>query len=979
MKLRQLVFTAVALLSLSILHAQAMAAQQAGRLTGTVTNAQTNEPLVGAQITVEGTVLRAATGPNGQFTIDNVPAGAHTVRATMIGYGMQRRENVRVTAGATTNLAFPLRVEALALDEIIATGQAVTTARREIGTSIGTINAAEVMETAPVTSVSQLLQSRVPGVTVMSGGGNAGQGSRILLRGVSSLSQSNEPIVYVDGVRIDNSKVVGIASNASWSSLDDINPEDIDRVEIVKGAAAATLYGTEASSGVIQIFTKRGRGGPQKWDMKSEYGFSHTPRDYWDASIYGDYLYDNFVRTGRQHSQRLAVSGAMDGFSYNLSGTVRQNKGVLPNSEDGSGSFRANMGFTPSERFNLAVNTGFTRRSTGFVENGNNSASLTSQALQGGPRGQSYAPRNVLISEIDFNTSRFTAGVTASYTPFADFMHRLTVGTDIGNSDNLNIVPRDTDLSGTGYVENYRREARTYTLDYAGNYKRDITSNLRSSTSFGFQGSDNAQLRNRATGSNFAAPALRTVSAAANRSGWEDRSWQKTAGFFVEEQFAVRDRLFVTGGARWDAHSAFGSEAGYAFYPKIDASYVVSEHEFWPEPVGTLRLRAAYGTAGKQPGEFDAEMTWAAIRALEGVPAVTTANLGNPSLTAEVSHEFEAGFDAAFFRDRLGIEYTHYRQRTKDALYGVRSPPSQGFLSTQLANVGEISNVGHELMIRGTPVNLPSFRWNARVTMATNENRVVDLAGAAPISSGGWSQWIREGYPVGAMFEDRFIMVDGKVVLASEHYARRDPNGNKILDAFGEPVLEEGWDYIGPAFPPLTFAAGSEFTIARQLTVNFLLDHKRGHFVSSSTSRWLNYEGAKVVAGEPLYDPNDPSTARFAPGSPVGTQCIAPTDPIWQATCASHWSLNRGNHIHPADNWRLREISLAYRLPRGLAQQFRASNATFALAGRNLWRSQKYVGLEAEATYLSTSNLGAQTYFDTPIPRSIVGSISVSF
>jgi outer membrane receptor protein involved in Fe transport len=942
-------------------------------------NAQTNEPLLGAQVTVEGTVLRATTGPNGQYVIDNVPAGTYAVRVTLIGYGMQRRENVRVTAGATTTLAFPLRVEALALDEIIATGQAVTTARREIGTSIGTINAEALMETAPVGSVSQLLQSRVAGVTVMPSGGNAGQGSRIVLRGVSSLSQNVEPLIYIDGVRMDNSKIGGIGTNATWTSLDDINPEDIERVEIVKGAAAATLYGTEASAGVIQIFTKRGKGGPQRWEFKSEYGLSQTPREWWDVSIYSDWFYDTFVRTGRQHMQRIGVSGSLEGFSYNLSGTVRGNEGIVPNSSDNTGSFRANMSFTPAERFSLAINTGYTRRNMQLPQEGNNTAALVGNALRGGERGIGRPPAHVLQSELGLSSSRFITGVTASYTPLHDFVHRLTVGADILNADNVAYYPFGGELSAFGSINNYRREARTYTLDYAGSYKRDLTSDLRSSTSFGFQGSENAHLRSRAQGSQFAAPGLRTVNAAANTSGWEDREWQKTGGFFVEQQIGVRDRLFVTGGARWDGHSAFGAEAGYAFYPKIDASYVVSEHGFWPKQVGTLRLRSAYGTAGKQPSAFASEMTWDAIRALEGVPAVTTGNLGNPELTAEVSHEFETGFDAGLLRDRVAIEYTHYRQRTKDALYGVRSPPSQGFINVQLANVGELRNLGHELMLRATPVDLPSFRWTARTTMSTNQNTVVSLGGEAPISAGNWSQQIRAGYPVGAMFEDRFIMVDGKPVLASEHFALRDPNGNKILDPFGNPIREEGWDYIGPAFPTRTLALGSEFTFARYVTLNVLADHKGGHFVSSSTSRWLNYAGAKVVAGEPLYDPNDPRTERFKPGSPIGNQCINPTDPIWVASCSTHWADNRGNHIHPADSWRLREVSLAYRLPKGLAEQFRASNATLSLAGRNLWRSQKYIGLEAEANYDTFSRLGSQTYFDTPIPRQLVASVSVNF
>lgn len=956
-----------------------VARQRAATITGVVVDSRTQQPIAGAQVMVGKTGRGGVTNAAGRFLIPGVPAGTHTVQVQMLGYAAAE-QSVTLAEGSTAQVNFELTERAISLDAVVVTGTAQGSARREIGTAIATISSAE-LETAPITSVSEALQSRIAGLTIMPSGGNVGTGSRIVLRGPTSLTGSLEPIIYVDGVRIDNSKINGIDVDATTTGLDDINPEDIERIEVVRGASAATLYGTEAGAGVIQIFTKQGARDAQRWTFRSEYGLSHVPREWWDVSIYSDWFYENYTRYGKQQKHTVGVSGSLDGFRYNLSGTYNNQHGVLENSRNQWGSFRANMTFAPADKFSLLVNTGYTRREWQVPEVGNNSNGLVYNALRGGPRGQNRPIEQLSQRDQVVTTGRFTAGVTATYNPVPNFVHRLTIGADVVNQDNIKYLPFGSDLTTSdGSINNYRRQNLRTNLDYTASLKFNLTPTLTSNTAFGIQAQHRAHLRSRATGSRFGIPGMKTVRAAANKGAWEDREWVKTAGIFLEEQFGLNDLFFLTLGARWDGHSAFGREAGYAFYPKTDVSYVISEHSFWPKEIGTLRLRSAFGMAGKQPGAFDAEMTWAATSVLEGVPAVTTGNLGNPDLGPEVTQEFEIGFDAAFLKDRIGIEYTHYRSDTKDALYAVRYPATLGFVNTQLSNVGHVTNRGHELALTATIMDLPRrFHWEARFTGMLNSNKVVSLGGGPPITSGGWSQWIREGYPVNAFFEDRYILVDGNPVLASEYYTIRDEHGNPVLDHNGEPVRVEGWDYIGPAFPTRTLNVSNKFTIGRNLTISALVDFKGGHYISSSTSRWLNYEGARVLDNEPLYDPNDPKTEKFKPGSPTGKQCINPKDKIWEITCQTDWSINRGNHIHPADKWTLREVTLAYRVPREWARRMGASSATIRLAGRNLWRHQKYIGLEAEATYSTSNYRSAQSYFDTPLPRMFVGSVSLSF
>ncbi len=948
-------------LAVAALVPGAVVAQQVGTVLGQVTT-DTGEPLPGTQVTIVGTSIGVLTNPEGRFVLPNVPSGERSIQVQRLGYRTVT-QTVTVAPGATVSVDVVLRLSAVQLDQIVVSGQAGVTARREIGAAVATIDA-RALETAPVSTVSQMLQSRSPGVTVMSGGGQVGQGARIVLRGATSASQSIEPVIYIDGVRITSEAGTGVSSDAGTSGLDDINPADIERIEIIRGAAAATMYGTEASGGVIQIFTRQGAQNAQTWNVRTEWGLMHTTRDVWDIGVYSDWFYDNVVKTGYRQNQHLAVRGTLGRFSYNASGTFRTASGVIDNDNEDYRAFRANMRFTPNDDFSLNISTGYTWRYVQFAENGNNSRNVIMNAMRGGPRGNNFPPQELFVREDFQNSGRFTAGVGLTWTPIHNFSHRLQFGTDIVNWDNRRHWPFGDENYVLGHLYNYRRESLTVNLDYMGSYERQLTDRIQSRTSFGFQGYDRARSSNHARGWRMAGPNVRVVAATVNRGASEWRSWDKQAGVFAEQQIGFNDLLFMTVGLRADGHSAFGSEAGWARYPKVDVSWNVSDHAFWNDDLGTLRLRAAYGTAGQQPGEFDAARTWQAVAAFDSEPAITTRNVGNPDLAPEVSHEVEFGLDASIVGGRIGIEATRYDQRTKDLLFAVRNPPSQGVVGTQLMNVGEIHNSGIEIGLSAALVERRSFRWDANVNVSTNRNEVISLGGGAPLQV-HWMQWIREGYPVGAFFDDRWIMKDGEVGLASVLLA--DENGD----------LPEGWDYIGPAFPTRNLNFGSTFGIGTRLTAGLLVDFKGGHFLESATTRWMS--DMIVQGGEPLYDPNDPNAARFAPDSPVANWCLAPSDPVIQKVCEEPWSAARGNHAHSADNWRLREVSLAYRMPREMAQRFGASSAVISVAGRNLWRHQTYWGLEAEASYISTRQLSNQSYFDTPLPREFVAQINLTF
>ncbi len=686
------------------------------------------------------------------------------------------------------------------------------------------------------------------------------------------------------------------------------------------------------------------------------------------------------VQRGNLHSHQLSVRGGGDAFNYYAAGSFRDETGVLPENTEESTSLRVNLGVAPRDDMSLRLNTSFTSRSVRVAPDANNTRGYTINGLVGGPAGQFVETLSLLNIRGIQDGTRFLAGLTMEH-QITDFLsHRVTVGTDIWNQDQHQLFPFGA-ISNLplGFRSNYRRENRNTNIDYGATLRTHITGDLRSTTAAGFQAFHRRTGSSSAIGDDFPFYGMETVSAALTTSAGEWRGEEKMAGFYAEQQFAWRDYLFFTAGARADGHSAFGADVDFQVYPKASVSYVMSDHLTLPELMGTLRLRAAYGTAGQQPTNFAAVRTWSTTAAVGAQPAVIPTNLGNPDLRPEVTHEMEVGLEAGILDDRFIFDITRYEQTTKDALYAVREPPSLGVLTTQLRNVGEIFNEGWEISSRGTIYERPGFSWEGMVNYSTNNNEIVSLGGGAPIQL-QWLQWMREGYPVGAFFGDRPVEHNGEVGWARD----------LLRDADGE--LIEGWDYIGPPLPTRTMQLGSTMNLGDRTTVGILFDHRSGAHAQSSTLRWLMSPNRNITEShlQRHADVGFPGVGSVGPVANICRESFAAIDAgnasvdqqRYALACGRNSLLTHGDFAVPVDFWKLREVSLTYRLPEAFPARLGLQSATLNIAGRNLWRSTDYLGLEPESMYrndLSDSALRSQIFFDTPIPRQITLGIRAQF
>ena len=904
------------LLASTVLPAVARAQTGTGTITGTVRNTLPGVPLANAQISIPGTTLGAITNANGAFTLTAVPAGTQVVRARLIGYQPTER-TVSVTAGATATVAFALPVSAIALDEIVVTGTGGSARKREVGNSIGQVKVSDVPEVP--TNLSQMLSGRVAGVTVGGGVGNAGSGSAIRLRGTTSVSLTNQPLIFIDGVRTRSDEYPrnGIftgttqrGANSNSSPLNDINPDDIDRIEIVKGAAAATLYGTDAAAGVIQIFTKRGAAGAAKWQARfnsglsslQKFGTDSVPRLFIDKLLRngetgGPLGLDNYA--GRYGTSLQVSGGSGDNLKYLLSGNVDNVDGVLPNDRDRKYQVRANLDFSPMKKLAVNWSSAYTNNIINGTPAGNNAQGLTLNAYR---RDRNYfgsenldTIRLVLQQKLNTNIDRLIMGMSGTYTPFSKLSSRLTLGFDRAALENRNVRPFGFPNAPLGVIQNQRWSNTTLSVDWANNYELELAKDIRVTASVGTQYVVSNVGDVVALSENFATPSDPTVASGAIKNSDENRQRIITGGAFGTALIGIKDRYFVTVGGRYDGNSAFGKSFGFQFYPKISGSWVVSDESFWKESMGTLKLRGAFGAAGRAPTAFAAVRTYNQV-GWGTATAVRPQNTGDSTLGPERTTEVELGFDQALFSGRTTIDFTYFNANTTDALFSVRSVPSLGFLSNTLSNVGQMQKSGIELAVNHRIIDRPTFGVTAGVNLSTNASKVVSLGGAPSFSIGN-SGWVVEGQPA--------PVVRGKIM--------------RNADARGvAPDTASNYDF-GPSNPTKIVSGNISVRGWRNISLSMRAEYQGGAYMEEQASF------------------NALSRSVLWPTCFAAYQNIAAKQPITvreTLTCIPA-NVRSDMFIFKADFFKIRDISLT--VPMGKLIPHTASS-TFVFSAQNVLR-----------------------------------------
>ena len=991
----------------------AAAQQPTGTITGRVVDRGSQQPVVGATVRVVGSTRGAQTGEQGTYRISGVPLGAVSVQALRIGYASITRP-ITISSADPVTLDFSLEQAATQLDivQVTATGQEQS--RRESGVATSTINVPSEVPQAAVTNMASVLSSRAPGVVVQEAGGTTGSGARVRIRGSNSVSLSNDPLVIIDGIRVNSEQStdansIGVGGQVP-SRLNDINQEDIENIEIIKGPAAAALYGTAAANGVIQITTKRGHAGTTRWNFRTEAGtvneVTKWPANYSAFMVIdatqGDTAFfctndqasrNRCVQDGvasfnplEQHSPFIRgwrekfgmdVSGGSDLAQYFIGGDFSREQGVYAINRQRLISLRSNVRSQLASNFDLSVNVGYTQNRLRLPQNDNNIRGVIPQGLLGNfqddPSLHGWGfdtPQDIFAINTIQNTERFTGASRANWQPLSWLSAIGTAGLDFTNRLDQEFIPPYTASPFTSRFSDDSVGKRTsnpfqdfvYTANAGVTATFNPRATLRSATSTGVQYNDEITRATSAFGQGLLTGTSSLNGTTAIFTVGEQNGENKTLGAYLQEQLSWRDRLFVNGALRGDKNSAFGQNFKSVVYPALSASWVLGEEGFFPKQdyLSSARFRTAYGESGQRPRFRDAIIFFnpsaVALRTGDNtsvnLPSFFVGGVGNQELKPERSKEYEVGFDLGFWRDRIATELTYYSKSTTDALVSRILPLSNGQTEQRFENLGRVKNAGFEYQINAQVFDLRPASFQLLLNGTRQANKLIDLGkGIDPIRFNDSHQRQQDGYPLGGYWQ---VPIKSYADLNGDGYISRvncpTNNGTANPQIANGPACEvqlgDTAVYLGSPFPASELSITPTLTLYKVVTVRALFDHRGGQKLLNLNGHFRCVSFAICPEANGKNQPLDEQAAYVA--GLMGTDA---------------------GYIEDASFTKLREVSIGIGVPQRYVSRFGFANATLTFAGRNLHTWTKYKGLDPEINENGGANFSTDEFLSQPHVR----------
>ncbi|MEO1021685.1 MAG: TonB-dependent receptor [Bacteroidota bacterium] len=873
--MRTILFLCMLLVSQHALKAQS------NMLSGSVTDDRTGEPLIGVSIQIQGTRTGTVTNVDGLFSLA-IPGSLAdaTLQFTYLGY-----KTVEVNL-AEMNFSVPLDIEMkedfIKGSEIVISGQGIAMEERRLSTDVVSISARQ-LENIPSTRIDELLQAQLPNAQVRLTNGQPGSSSIVRSRGVVSAFINSTPVVYVDGVRVDNLNTAatlggGQTSGAATSALADIPAENIERVEFINGGAATTLYGSDGGNGVIQIFTKKSGAGDLDVTFSSQIGATTPTEDFLHFDRTSELLYQN----GLFQNYNVTVSGGNNRLGYSFSGSHTDDEGFRIQNQNANSRTAFRTGFTAylNDDLTFRSSLSYTRNNFLRVRNGNQGGYTGLWYTESGSSlftGPGFNPNLDELSDADFalmqefvttaealqdnstSINRVQTSQSLEYNPVQNLVIRATAGFDYRVQDetivttnqylnHIDDLSPENGLFNRGSIQNFNRNFLGLTGELTAQHRYEL-SDFSFISTVGGQFWRNEDRQVAYSGEDVRDGAQSIGQAAVTQS---DEFYSEVAnyGVYVQENIGYKNRYFVEFGLRGDGNTAFGDDLGTQFYPKVGASYLVSAEPFFfenidPSIISYLKLQANYGVAGNFPQPFISEPTVDVQGFLNG-QAATTGQVGNDDIGPEFIYTFETGADIGFINDRLSFGVNYYYSETRDALLFVPPAASVGD-ELILQNVGTIENWGWELSATVVPVL--NRDWNVRLTASLNtlNNELTDAGGAAPFNINGFSSRtmqtvVQEGFPIGFLRGNTGTFVNGVMVSTTP----QTPLGSTIADRFGSMSLNATYRNIS-LFSTADYQTGAfAHSFERQFRFRYgaASDNEgipQAEVDANGTNNWLNF------------------------------------------------------------------------------------------------------------------------------------------
>jgi len=956
-------------------------------VSGRVLDAANGTPLVDATVQIQGTTISTKTNIEGRFTLQSPTANPRLV-ISFVGYATQ-------TVNGGANIEVSLVLDDTRLSEVVVTGLASSVKRGNLANAVSTVSSRELTGTTVQQTVDGALYGKLTGANISANSGAPGGGISMKLRGITSLVANSQPLFIVDGVYYDNSAIpaglntvsaaAGQGSNSNQDNpsnrIADLDPEDIDRIEVLKGASAAAIYGSRAAAGVVIITTKKGRSGKPRIELGHSIGQQWLLRKLgqrqWDATkaqaAYGssglalfnaangkffDYEDELYGNKGLMNNSRISLSGGNNQTTYFVGVTRKDDEGVVKHTGYQKTSFRINLTQKVTDFIDLAVNANYVESEArrGYFSNDNTSTTLGISYVStpswvnlfpdanGNYPNNPVAPSNFLQTR-DLMTNkekinRTLLGGNATWKIFNNNNHDLRFilrgGLDYYTLNTVAIFPTELqfekDGNGTGGASIYGTTL-TRNSNYAGFlvHKFDLNEKMNFTTQLGAT-AENVNINNVLNTATLLIGTQTNLDQAGSLQVDHARTLQKDRGFFVQEEFSFEDLLFITVGLRGDKSSRNGDANKLYYYPKASGALNIHKLNGWnSEIISQLKPRIAYGESGN----------FAPFGAIYSplVPAVfngTTGSLvgltrGNEALTPERQKELETGLDIGILNNRLTLELTYYKKDVEDLLLQVVVPNSSGF-TTAWKNVAAIQNKGIEIGMTAIPVSNKVIKWVSQTNFWRNRAKVTRLDVPA-FNTGAFGATLGTYRVEKGKSPTQIVGIGGPD-------DKTDPNTGLATFGNGEP------DFNLSFYHTVTYK-NFEFAV--------LMHWKQGGDNINLTTLLSDIFGTS-----PDYDKKglDPTGA-----SVNGDYRLAAL-----GVTAKPW-------VEDASYFRVREIALSYNLPKTWFKNIAGVKVGFS--GRNLFNHFKYNSYDPE-----TSNFGANAISSnvevTPFPSAKYLNFNVS-
>lgn len=965
---------------------------QSRSVSGRVTDAS-GSAMPGVSVVIDQTNRGTVTGANGEYTLE-VPVGSETLVFSFIGYTTQR-----INIGNQTTINVTMEEDVTQLQEVVVTAFGVEQQRRSLGYSVQTVDGDEITKTQQPNLVNAL-QGQVAGVQITSAGGAPGMSSRIIIRGLTSLNPSadNQPLFVVDGIQIDNSTIESGGTPRGLSNrVADLNPNDIESINVLKGAAATALYGLRAANGAVIITTKKGQSGRLRVNLKTSYGLEeinhypdfqqrfgqgfsgeYQPTSFWPSwgapveavqEINPEYrMYETtkeVMETGRISDNYLSVSGGGENSTIFASVAYFDQQGVVPFSDWGrvsaklSGSVEFDNKFSVQGSMNY-INSGGNRvahdrimetlQYWAYSQDPNDYINPDGTMRTYGNENPVYAAR---FRTYEDNVDRFIGNINMKY-QIADWVsldYRL--GLDTYSDQRTEILPGPLGVSGevrplssTGFIEENRINSRNITSTFIATFSKDITEGLNATFRVGNDIFDLRRNTVTATGLEFVVPRFYHLSNVTEQLTGQSLFERRLIGLYGDLSLSYNDFLFLNITGRNDWSSTLPEENRSFFYPSFNLGFVFSEIVELPGWMDYGKFRASYAEVGKDTDPYLTQLVYTTTDPINGQVGFTRSNiLGSNDLQPERTTSVEFGLEANFLDNRIGLDFTWYQQNSADQILRVPVSNATGFTRLVL-NAGELENKGIELVLRGSPVRTPDFRWDVTLNFTRNRNTVVDIRdGIESIFVG--SQF---GY-AGSSVSMQLIEGDPYGNLYGTSYQRYYPNGAPenlttldrdraiVIGPDGFPVRNGNQLIIGNAQPD--WLAGLQNTLTyKDFTLSFLIDARYG------IDQYSQYDNFYSAFGQLDYSLDRNAVVVFD-----GVQSDGTTNdiPVWLGQGIGPDGQNYGasfyrndfrgvseNFVQDASFVKLRNISLQYNFGQNLISRTPFENVSLSLSANNI-------------------------------------------